>query len=218
LRWRISVQTKPLLLGSDCSCEFNERRRNSRRGRGVECEIVVASAEVPLGVKGFAYRRVNVDHPVGLQWQAAAVGLVLLARSVHRLTGGRMLAVVAYVAATLAIVGAVLWALISYIRIIQSPFDVAFVDISPWLFRACGLFTETVFIIFGLVLPRSDYPKWLGWMLIGAGTTMFVGHLALDLLPGVYYLVFMIQGAALLVLRPRWRQSPAPPSQTESFA
>jgi hypothetical protein len=40
LRWRISVQTKPLPLGSDCSCELNERRRNSRRGRGVECETV----------------------------------------------------------------------------------------------------------------------------------------------------------------------------------
>jgi hypothetical protein len=42
----------------------------------------------------------------------AAIGLVLLARSVHRVTSGRILAVTAYVAATLATAGAMLWVII----------------------------------------------------------------------------------------------------------
>lgn len=151
----------------------------------------------------------------------AAIGLVLLARSVHRVTSGRILAVAAYVAATLATAGAMLWVIISYIRIVRSPFDVVFLAISPWLFRTCGLFTETAFIIFGFVVLLSGYPKFLGWMLIVAGTIMFVARLAfdLDLVPFVYYLVFLILGVTLLILRPRWpRQSLEAVAENESLA
>jgi len=133
----------------------------------------------------------------------AAIGLVPLARSVQQVTDRRILGVIAYGAATLAIGGAVSWVIISSIRIARSPLDVVFVDISPLLFGTYRVFTRAAFVIFGVVLLLSGYPRWLGWMLIVVGAMMFADLVALVLPPFVHYVVFLILGAALLVLRPR---------------
>jgi len=135
----------------------------------------------------------------------AAIGLVPLARSVRQVTDRRILGVIAYGAATLAIGGAASWVIISSIRIARSPFEVVFGDISPWLFGAYRVFTRAAFVIFGVVLLLSGYPRWLGWMLIVVGAMMFADLVALVLPPFVHYVVFLILGAALLVLRPRPR-------------
>jgi hypothetical protein len=64
------------------------------------------------------------------------------------------------------------------------------------------VFTRAAFIIFGVVLLLSGYPKWLGWMLIVSGAIMFADLVAQVLPPFVHYVVFLILGAALLILRP----------------
>src|SRR6266545_832946 len=68
---------------------------------------------------------------LGLGGLIAAIGLVPLARSVQQVTSRRILGVMAYGAATLAIAGALSWVIISSIRIARSPFDVVFGDILP---------------------------------------------------------------------------------------
>lgn len=132
----------------------------------------------------------------------AVIGLVPLAGSVQRVTNRRILGVMAYAAATLAIGGAAPWVIISYIQIARSPFDVAFRDISPWLWGIYGFLTQTAIIILrGVLLP--SHPKWLGWMLLVSGAIMYAALLALgDLPPGDYYVVFLILGAALLTSAP----------------
>lgn len=135
----------------------------------------------------------------------AAIGLVPLARSVQGVTDRRILGVIAYGAATLAIVGALSWVIISSIRIARSPYEVVFADINPWLWGTYRVFTRAAFVIFGVVLLLSGYPRWLGWMLIVFGAVMFADLLALVLPPFVHYVVFFILGAALLILRPRPR-------------
>lgn len=142
---------------------------------------------------------------LGLGGLIAAIGLVPLARSAQQVTDPRILGVIAYGAATLAIGGAVSWVIISSVRIAQSPFEVVFADGSPWLFGTYRVFTRAAFIIFGVVLLLSGYPRWLGWMLIVSGAIMFADLVALVLPPFVHYVVFLILGAALLILRPRPR-------------
>jgi hypothetical protein len=142
---------------------------------------------------------------LGLGGLIAAIGLVPLARSVRAVTDRRILGVMAYGAASLAIGGALSWVIISSIRIARSPFDVVFGDISPWLFGTYRVFTRAAFVIFGVVLLLSGYPRWLGWMLIFVGSMMFADLVVLVLPPFVHYLVFLILGAALLILRPRPR-------------
>jgi hypothetical protein len=144
----------------------------------------------------------------------AAIGLVPLARSVRRVTNRRLLGVMAHGAATLAIVGAVSWV----IRIVQSPHDVPFADFSPWLLRTYEFFTPAAFIIFGVVLLLSGYPKWLGWLLMVSGAMMIAALVAVSFfVPAVYYVVFLILGVTLLTLRPPpWQQSLGPAPDNES--
>jgi len=138
---------------------------------------------------------------LGLGGLIAAIGLVPLARSVRGVTDRRIVGVMAYGAASLAIGGALSWVIISSIRIARSPFDVVFGDISPWLFGTYRVFTRAAFVIFGVVLLLSGYPRLLGWMLIVVGSMMFADLVVLILPPFVHYLVFLILGAALLILR-----------------
>jgi hypothetical protein len=142
---------------------------------------------------------------LGLGGLIAAIGLVPLARSVQQFTDRRILGVIAYGAATLAIGGAVSWVVISSVRIAQSPLEVVFADADPWLFGTYRVFTRAAFVIFGVVLLLSGYPRWLGWMLIVSGAIMFADLVPLVLAPFVHYIVFLTLGAALLILRPRPR-------------
>ena len=68
---------------------------------------------------------------LGLGGLIEATGLVPLARSVQQVTDRRILGVIAYGAATLAIGGAVSWVVISSVRIAQSPFEVVFRGCQP---------------------------------------------------------------------------------------
>jgi hypothetical protein len=68
---------------------------------------------------------------LGLGGLIAAIGLVPLARSVHQVTDRRIVGVIAYGAATLAIGGGVSWVIISSVRIAQSPLEVVFADADP---------------------------------------------------------------------------------------
>jgi hypothetical protein len=139
---------------------------------------------------------------IGAGGLIAAIGLVPLARSVQRDTDRRILGVLAHGAATLAIGGAVSWAIISFVRITQSPFEVAFVDASPWLFGTYRVLTRSAIVVFGIVLLLSGDPRWLGWMLIVAGALMFADLVPQVLPPFVHYMVFLILGAALLIPSP----------------
>lgn len=142
------------------------------------------------------------DTFLGLGGLIAAIGLVPLARSVRQITDLRTLGVIAYGAGTLAIGGAASWIIISSVRIAQSPFEGVFADASPWLFETYRVFTRAAFITFGVVLLLSGYPRRLGWMLIVSGAIMFADLVAQILSPFVHYVVFLILGAALLILRP----------------
>lgn len=139
---------------------------------------------------------------VGAGGLLAAIGLVPLARSVQLVNDRRILALLAYGAATLAIGGAVSLVIISYVRIARPPVEVVFGDTSPWLFGTYRVFTRAAFVLFGVVLLLSGYPRWLGWMLIVAGALMFADLVVLVLPPFVHYVVFLILGAALLILSP----------------
>jgi hypothetical protein len=139
---------------------------------------------------------------LGLGGLIAAIGLVPLARSVQQVTDRRILGVMAYGAAALAIGGAVSWVIISSLRITRSPFEVIFGDTDPLLFGTYRVFTRAAFVIFGVVLLLSGYARWLGWMLIVVGAIMIADLVVLVLPPFVHYLIFLILGAALLILHP----------------
>jgi hypothetical protein len=142
---------------------------------------------------------------LGAGGSIAAVGLFALARWVEQVTDRRILGVLAYLAATLAIGGAVSWVIISYDRITRPPIEVVSVDASPWLFAAYRVLTRAAVVVFGMVLLASVYPRWLGWMLIVAGVVMFVDLWPQVLPPFVHYVVFLILGVGLVIRRPRTR-------------
>jgi hypothetical protein len=142
---------------------------------------------------------------LGAGGSIAALGLFPLARWVEQVADRRILGVLAYLAATLAIGGAASWVIISYVRITRPPIEVVSVDASPWLFAAYRVLTRAAVVVFGMVLLASAYPRWLGWMLIVAGVVMFVDLWPQVLPPFVHYMVFLVLGVGLLIRRPRIR-------------
>jgi hypothetical protein len=135
----------------------------------------------------------------------AALGLSPLAGWVQQTTDRRILGILAYGAATLAIGGAVSWVVISYVRSTRPPFELAFVDADPWLFSLYRVLTRTAVLVLGVVLLGSDAPRWLGWMLILAGVVMIVDLWPQVLPPFVHYVVFLILGIGLLISQARLR-------------
>jgi hypothetical protein len=92
---------------------------------------------------------------LGAGGSIAALGLFPLARWVQQVTDRRILGVLAYLAAALAIGGAASWVIISYVRITRPPIEVVSVDASPWLFAAYRVLTRTAVLVLGVVLLGS---------------------------------------------------------------
>lgn len=67
-----------------------------------------------------------------------------------------------------------------------------------WPLMTYFLLTELGLVIFGVSLLRTPLPSWVGWVVIGSMTLVFVLTLITrDMVPAVYYLVTLLTGVML---------------------
>jgi len=146
----------------------------------------------------------------------AAIGVVLFARHVQSLSNNRNVRIAGYLGAAMAVVGALFWAFVIYNRVTKTPQEVvANMDGPLWMGVWMGvgyfLLTEIALIIIGFLLLQTGYPKWLAWPVLVLGGLMLIATLVLGgFVPAAYYLIFLILGIALLLLRSRSPQPLAP--------
>jgi hypothetical protein len=130
----------------------------------------------------------------------AAIGLLLFARQVQSITHKKYVRMASYLAGAMAIVGALVWVIISYNRIVLSPEELVHnLNITGWMFPIYSILTQIALVFIGFVLLQSGYPKWVGWVILVVGGLTLVAYLVLgDMPPLVYYPVFLIMGIMLL--------------------
>jgi hypothetical protein len=138
----------------------------------------------------------------------AAIGVVVFARQVQRLSNNRNVRIAGYVVAAMAVVGALFWAIAIYNRVSKTPQEViANMDAPLWTTAGYYLFTEIALILVGFLLLQTGYPKWLGWLvLVLGGLILVAGLVSGGLPPGVHAILYLILGIALLLMRSRSAQ------------
>jgi hypothetical protein len=132
----------------------------------------------------------------------AAFGVVLFARQVQSLSQNRNVRIISNVSAGMALVGALFWALVAYNRVASTPQEVvANMGAANWMEWAYFLITEIALILVGFVLLRTDYPKWLAWLVLVLGGLMLIASFSGGGVPLFHSILYVILGIALLLMR-----------------
>ena len=131
----------------------------------------------------------------------AVIGLFLFARTVSGSLASTT-TLLAYGAATIALIGALFWVAVVYLRIAHTPEQV-FLEGSlggQWMFPLYTALTQVALITVGYVLLQAGYPGWLGWGMIAlVGLTVIGAIIFRDMPPFVHYLWLSIMGCTLLL-------------------
>lgn len=112
----------------------------------------------------------------------------------YRGTPGSWLAYLGFAAIA---VGAALWSWHVYLRTVDPK---AFTEgsLPAWLFGVYTVLTQAGLAAFGMALLHTGTPSWVGWMLIGGSTLLFIAYLIFrDMPPFVYYILTLITGVML---------------------
>lgn len=146
----------------------------------------------------------------------AAIGIIILLRTAQTLTTNSLVRSACYAGVFLAIISAVTWGIIAYGRITLSAETIdANQNINLWLFPLYPVSTGLAVILTAFVLLKVGYPKWLGWLMMAAGVFFLITLLVTgDLIPAFWYLLFIIVGVALVVMKNRLAD--IAPSKTSS--
>jgi hypothetical protein len=104
------------------------------------------------------------------------------------------------VAGTAVLIGALLWDWHVALRA-ANPDMFAARTLPAWHFLSYSLLTILALMLTGIGFLQGGYPRWLGILNIVTGVLFAAAWLIFrDLPPGVYYLVFLVNGIALLLL------------------
>ena len=149
---------------------------------------------------------------LGLGGLLSTSGFVLLALQVRGQTESGRVRNAATSSIILVSIGAVLWALISYDRIVASP---QVIITGPalgerWIFPLYSILTLMGLILLGIGLLKSEYPRWMAWFTTGFHLYLFIlGLITWDATPFYWYAAMALVGIGLVVLSYR----PIVPSQ-----
>ncbi len=142
---------------------------------------------------------------MGLGGLIAAIGLWLFAREVPRISDNKNIQMASYLAAALAVLGALVHAVTRYNGVVLPPEEILNDFNNPtWMGSMYTLFTRIAFIITGYVLLQSGYSKKLGWAMIILTAVLFI-ILGISGPPGANNIAFLILGLTLL-----FKRSPSP--------
>ncbi len=105
-------------------------------------------------------------------------------------------------AASLAlVVGALTWSWSLLLRSLRIS-DFAFGRLPGWPFRTYVLLTIGGLILLGVDFLIEGFPIWLGWPIIGVSIVFLAAYLRFgDIPPFVFYVLLLVAGVALLILR-----------------
>ena len=96
------------------------------------------------------------------------------------------------------VLGALAWSWSVYRRALR-PRAFARGQLPGWPFAAYVWLTLAGLFLLGLGILTGDWPRWLGWLILGADATFVVGYLRFrDIPPFVFYLLLSVVGFAVL--------------------
>jgi hypothetical protein len=132
----------------------------------------------------------------------AVLGLFLY--SCHLVAAGApsSLSNIAMLAAVLAAVGAGMWTIVNYYRIVHTPEQV-FLEGSlggGWMFPTYTVLTQLALLLIGYTLLQAGYPGWLGWgMIVLVSLTIIAMVVFRDMPPFVHYIWILVMGIMVVV-------------------
>jgi hypothetical protein len=145
---------------------------------------------------------------VGIGSLIAAFGVVLLVRQIQSISHKSNLRIASNVAALMAVVGALFWAIVLYNRVTRVPQEVvANMGAANWMEWAYFLPTEIALILVGFVLLQTGYPKWLAWLALVLGGLMLIASFSGGGVPLYHSILYLILGITLLLMRSRSPQA-----------
>ena len=125
-----------------------------------------------------------------------AIGLGVFTSTIET-SNARSLAIIGLVAITLA---SAVWAyIVLAFRLTMPVEEYVRTTAGAWTFPAYTLLTLGAFILYGVVLLSTDYAAWVGITTIGLSSLILVAFIIQkDAIPGMFYIVTLIMGIALL--------------------
>ena len=100
----------------------------------------------------------------------------------------------------LALIGALLWAWYTYLRAMDPEAFVRGTLYAGWLADAYFVLTAAALLSFGVALLRAHYPRWVGWMNIGASIVFTLELIVTrDMIPFFYYVITAITAIVFIV-------------------
>lgn len=133
-----------------------------------------------------------------------ATGLWLFAKEVEQATDNKNIQIAAKVGAALAVIGGVLFVIGTFSdRVFATPEEsiaAIYGTSGDWMVAVYTLGFRFATIITGVVILRSGYPKWLGYVMIFLGAVLLV-IMGTGGPPGVNNIPFLLMGLTLLFRR-----------------
>jgi hypothetical protein len=129
----------------------------------------------------------------------AVIGLGLFALHIQTVSDNNLLKLIDYLAAIVAGIGALMWVIIVYNRIIlPAESFTGNPNIKDWMFPVYTIFTQLAMIAIGVVLLQTGYPAWLGFGVMIVAALFLIGYLILkDMPPFTHYLIMLVIGIML---------------------